>query len=475
MSQKGGRESAALLALCKDALASVGEPEAEIWLRTRSRGCARFSVGELAQHMGLDEAEARVRVARDGRVAEVATTDLSPGALASAIRDASALAPRCGRLEGFAGFAGDGGPTPLVDRWSETTAQTTDEARAAIVSQILKRVRAEGLIAAGMIETEAHSVAVATTRGCARAHDGTSAEARVWALEDAAGKGASGHGTHLCRDVSRLAVDRETEAAIRIAKAGKGAGRVEAGTWDVVMEPPAVAELLEWLAMIGVGAPEVEQGTSFLAERFGERITGQAISIVEDPLSTAEGNLADPFDREGTARGRVVIIEGGIARAALLDRVHAARSHSNGRADSAMCSVASTGSALVPDFGSPGGVGAVALELAAGTAKDVDELVSGMDRGLYIRRLNYVNGFIEPRRAVMTGLSRDGCFLVEGGRIVRGVGNVRLTDSFLEMLGRADGLTRDRTSIAAAWTTGAAFLVPAVRFRGVRFTSGSRT
>ena len=221
-----------------------------------------------------------------------------------------------------------------------------------------------GLIAAGMIETEAHSVAVATTRGCARAHDGTYAEARVWALEDAAGNGASGHGTHLCRDVSRLAVDRETEAAIRIAKAGKSAGRVEAGTWDVVMEPPAVAELLEWLAMIGVGAPEVEQGTSFLAGRFGERITGQAISIVEDPLSTVEGSLADPFDREGTVRGRVVIIEGGIARAALFDRVHAARSHSNGCADSSasiaasggVCSVASTGSALVPEFGSPGGV-----------------------------------------------------------------------------------------------------------------------
>jgi predicted Zn-dependent protease len=74
----------------------------------------------------------------------------------------------------------------------------------------------------------------------------------------------------------------------------------------------------------------------------------------------------------------------------------------------------------------------------------------------------------------MTGLSRDGCFLVERGRIVRGVGNVRMTDSFLEMLARADGMTRERTTISAAWTTGSAFLVPAVRFRGVRFTSGSR-
>jgi PmbA protein len=452
-----------LLALAKAALAAAGEPEAEIRIRLGTRGCARFSVGELAQHMGLDEAEARIRVAHDGRVAEVATTDLSPEALRQAIHEASALAPRAAALEGFAGFAEAGDPTPVVERWSEATARTTDEERAAIVARILERVRGEGLVAAGMIETSSHGVAVATTRGCARAHDGTYAEARVWALEDAGGRGASGQGFHLCRDVSQLAIERETEAAIRIAKAGMQTGRVDAGSWDVVMEPPAVAELLEWLAMIGLGAPEVEQGTSFLAGRIGERIAGEHISIVEDPLSGAEGIVADPFDREGVPRRRVALIDDGIARAALYDRVHAARG-----------GTASTGSALVPDFGAPGGVGAVALELSAGSANDVDELVAGMDRGLYIRRLNYVNGFIEPRRAVMTGLSRDGCFLVERGRIVQGVGNVRMTDSFLEMLARVDGMTRARSSVSAAWSTGGAFLVPAVRFRAVRFTSGSR-
>jgi PmbA protein len=460
---RGGEQ---LLRLCKEALASAGETDAEIWTRTRTRGCARFSIGELAQHMGLDEAEARVRVAKDGRVAEVATSDLSRDALVQAIRDAAAVAPRAARLEGFDGFAPAGAPTPKTERWSEATAAMTDDARAEIVAGILTTIRAEGLVAAGMLETGSHAVAVATTRGCGRSHDGTIAELRVWALEDAAGKGSSGHGSHLSRDVTQLDVERETRAAIEIAKRGMSPGRVEAGTWDVVMEPPAVAELLEWLAMIGAGAPEVEQGTSFLAGRLGQRITGDAISIVEDPLSADEGAIADPFDREGAPRERVAIVEGGAAKRVLYDRVHAARA-----------GVPTTGSALVPDFGSPGGVGAVGLSLRGGDAEsatDARELIGGMDRGLYIRRLNYVNGFIEPRRAVMTGLSRDGCFLVENGVLVRGVGNVRMTDSFLEMLARADAMTRSPTAVSAAWTSGGAFLVPAVRFRAVRFTSGSR-
>ncbi len=457
------RRSAELLALCKDSLSAAGEAEAEIVVRTRTRGCARFAVSELGQHMALEEAEARVRVADRGRVAEVTTTDASKDALAAAVRSAAALAKRAPETPGWPGFArADAGPLPKVERWSDATANATDELRASIVARIIERIRSEGFVSAGILETAASSVAVATTGGAARAHDGTFAELRVWALADAGGKGASGHGSHLCRDVDALAVDVATEDAIRIAKDGRDPGSADAGTWDVVMEPPAVAELLEWLGMIGLGAPEIETGTSFLAGRFGERVTGDRITLVEDPCAAHEGAIAEPFDREGVPRRRVVIVEKGIARSGLYDRLHGARAGHP-----------STGSALVPDFGAPGGVGGVGLELEGGDAEDVDELVRGLDRGLYIRRLNYVNGFVEPRRAVMTGLSRDGCFLVEKGKVGRAVGNVRMTDSFLEMLARADGMTRARRAISAAWTSGGSFYVPAIRFRGVRFTSGS--
>src|SRR5262249_11643551 len=185
------------------------------------------------------------------------------------------------------------------------------------------------------------------------------------------------------------------------------------------MEPEAVTELREWLANIAFGAPEVEQGTSPFAGRLGERITGERIDVTEDPLDSSELGFGAPFDREGTWRRRVPLIERGVARSVLYDRTYAARTPG----------AAPTGSPLPPARGSPGGIGPVALSMAGGDAADVDELVAGVTRGLYVCRLHYVNGLLEPRRAVMTGLTRDGCFLVENGKVTRAVGNMRFTDS----------------------------------------------
>jgi predicted Zn-dependent protease len=112
--------------------------------------------------------------------------------------------------------------------------------------------------------------------------------------------------------------------------------------------------------------------------------------------------------------------------------------------------------------------------LGAGTAAGVDDLLAGVQRGLYVCRLHYVNGLLEPRRAVMTGLTRDGCFLVENGKIGRAVGNLRFTDSLLEGLARCDGMTRERKAVPTWWSDSGAFVSPAVRIRGWRFNGKSQ-
>jgi predicted Zn-dependent protease len=125
-------------------------------------------------------------------------------------------------------------------------------------------------------------------------------------------------------------------------------------------------------------------------------------------------------------------------------------------------------------MGAAGGVGATAFSLSGGAAASVDELIAGIDRGLYVCRLHYVNGLVEPRRAVMTGLTRDGCFLVEKGKISRPVGNLRFTDSLLEGLARCDGMTRDRKAIPTFWSDAGAVVAPAVRIRAFRFNGRSQ-
>jgi predicted Zn-dependent protease len=112
--------------------------------------------------------------------------------------------------------------------------------------------------------------------------------------------------------------------------------------------------------------------------------------------------------------------------------------------------------------------------VAGGAADSSEELLSGLKRGLWVRRLHYVNGLLDPRRAVMTGLTRDGTFLVEGGRVKRAVGSLRFTDSLLEAFERVDGLTRARQVVPNWWSETGSCAAPAILVRGLTFTGGSR-
>ena len=449
-----------LLTLCKDALARSGEPHAELYASFRARGCARFSGGDLGQHMSLDEPMVVARVAHGNRVAEAQTSRLDLEAVTRALADASRAAHLVPETVGFPGFAGD---EPLVaspERFTERTAAATEEERVEMLAPALARIAKAGLVSAGMLETTRQASAVATTAGCHRSHDGTVANFKVWALETAGGGGAAGYGSHLHRDVGALRILEETERAVDHCERGKNPLALDAGLYDVVFEPAAAAELLEWLSLIAFGAGEVEQGGSPM--RLGESITGENITITEDPLDASDLGFCAPFDREGTPRRTVGLIEGGVARAILHDRSTAARMKAT-----------STGSALPPDAGG-GSAGSSAVHLAGGSATGIGELLSGMRRGLYVCRLHYVNGLLETPRAVMTGLTRDGCFLVENGKLTRAVGNLRFTDSFLEGLARCDGMTKERRALPTWWSDGGAVVAPAIRIRGFRFNGGSQ-
>ncbi|HEY3821763.1 MAG TPA: metallopeptidase TldD-related protein [Polyangiaceae bacterium] len=457
--------AASLLALGQEVLRAAGETEAEVYLRTAERGCARFAIGELGQHMQLSEPQAVVRVAHGARVAETVTSRLDRDALVDAVRATGRAARLVPEVEGFPGFTRADEPTGAAPhRYIAATAGASPEERVERLAPVLAAIRDAGLVSAGMLETTSASHALATTGGCAREHDETTASFRVWALETPGAGGAAGYGGQVHHDVGELRLAEETDRALRVCRMSRQPASLEAGSYDVVMEPEAVTELLEWLAAIAFAAPEVEQGTSPMAGRLGERITGGGVDLVEDPLCEDPAlGFGAPFDREGTWKRRVPLVEGGVARAILYDRTYAAR-----------MGAASTGSAQLPALGSDGGVGPTSLMLRGGTASGVDELLAGVERGLYVCRLHYVNGLLEPRRAVMTGLTRDGCFLVENGKIGRAVGNMRFTDSLLEGLARCDGMTRERKAVPTWWSDSGAFVSPAVRIRGWRFNGKSQ-
>jgi PmbA protein len=432
--------------------------EAEVFVSASDRGFARFSRGELDQHVELEERKAIVRAAeRDGaawRIASVSTTDTSVDGIARAAERALAIAKVTPVTEGWPGFADGDEPAPPARAAIEPAMRSAEE-RSRAVGAMLSRCRARSMQGAGAFESSEYSATLVNTRGLERAERTPFASCKLFALD---ADGISGFAQMTSRNAAEIDVDAVAARAIEKCAAGRDPVILGAGEYDVVLEPAAVVELLEWLAFTTFGAREVHDGTSAFAGRIGERVTGAQVTLVE--AGASDESFVAGFDREGTARQRVTLIDAGVARGSVSDRLHAAKSGAR-----------STGNAAPPSGWDDAPV-AQTLELEGGEADSVEALVARVDRGLWISRFHYVNGLIEPRRTVMTGLTRDGTFVIERGERGRGVRNMRFTDSVFEALARCDGMTRALEAVPTWWSESGAFRAPAVLVRGLRFTGG---
>jgi predicted Zn-dependent protease len=442
----------------EEALKAAGG-DVELSAMATRLGTTRFANSRVTQSGDVEDRVVQARVAVGRRLGAARTNQLDADSLKRTIERARALAEASPERE-LEGFDDGRAPTPVVPpSFDEATASAGAGERAALLVPVLAATGRAGLSAAGLALTSVCEVAVATSAGCRRAHRATAARLDVIAADGEA-SARLGHRAHGLAAVAAEA-PRLAEGAVERALRWRHPVELPPAAYDVILEPAAVAELLEWLALTGLGARSVEDGSSCLAGRSGQRLTG-AVSIYDDALSGESGCPTLPFDAEGTPKERVVLIDNGVAREPVHDRGTAAK-----------CRTRSTGHA--PPIGDETfELGPVPqhLQLAPGDA-ELDALVGRVERGLYVSRFHYVNGLVDTRRALMTGMTRDGLFLVENGRLGRGVRNLRWTESLLEALARLDGMTRVR-QIVAAGLSDAVCVAPTILVRGWRFTGAGR-
>jgi len=431
----------------------------ELSYRGVAEGSTRFALSRVHQNVESEQAILRARVAVGHRVGVATTSDMRPEGVRAVLRRAYQVARACPEDESFPGFAGPRGgsqpdPRPL---YSRSTAEATAADRAEAVNVILKRLAGDSLEAAGLVSTRTDRVALINSNGLSDSFRATTGVLRVFALEDS---GASGYAGAVHRDFERLEPATIASTAARKAVRGRDPVTVPPGDYDVVLEPTAVSEILEWMAFGSFGARSMEDGSSFLAGRIGRRLTGDRVTLRTTAHDVTQGAPAEVFDAEGVIRRAVTLVDRGVARGVAHDRRTAAR------ASTEEAVVESTGHAAPDGSADP----AVAhLEMAPGD-DSFSDLVSRIDRGLWITRFHYVNGLLDTRRARMTGMTRDGTFLVEDGRVSRGVANLRFTDSFLDAFERIDGMTSDRRVVPTWWAGGGAHVVPGVLLRGLHFS-----
>lgn len=330
------------------------------------------------------------------------------------------------------------------------TASFTPAQRALEVKKIFDRATKHNLTVAGSFSTGESEIAVMNSNGVKCYQPLSAATINVVIMSD----NSSGYAEALNRDVAEIDVEKLSEVAIQKCLESRNPKGLEPGEYDVILEHTAVANLLEWMNYIGLGSKSFQEKTSFLADKIGQKIMGDNISIYDD--GNDDSAIAFPFDFEGVAKKKVNLIQKGIAKGVVYDSISAKKDK-----------VKSTGHALTADIAE----GALALNLfvKAGTSSK-EKMIESCDRGLLITRFHYINGLLDTRNALMTGMTRDGTFWIENGKIQHGVKNLRFTESMLKAFSNVEQISRDRKIVNSWWEDLGCIVCPSMLIKNFKFT-----
>ncbi len=402
----------AMLDPLRAALRDVRADEAELWVHRRRSAIARYAKNEIHQNALADETHVHARVVVGKAMGIANANSLDPADLARLVADAQAAARESAPNADWPGLATPAAlPEPRA--YDAETAGADAASQAHAIATVASAVRERGFRAAGTHQIELTEDALANTSGVAAYAPSTMAYLRALVTSET--------GTGWAEDLGWTArtLDPAGVAARAIEKAALDRERTQLapGDYEAVFEELAVAEVLRFMSLTGLTGQTLKDGRSFMAGRFGEQVTGPRFSLWDDALDAR--TLAIPFDVEGTPKQRVALVEGGVAKGVVHDRQSAR-----------WFDTRSTGHAADPRRYTVGGH-AGNLTMAGGDATR-EQLIGAVKRGVLITRFHYTNT-PDPKRATMTGTTRDGTFLIEDGRITRALANVRYTMSALDL------------------------------------------
>ena len=436
------------LALAERALAAAereGPTEAEALVMAEDAALTRFANSQIHQNVAETNALVNLRFVAGKRVAVASSSRTDDEGLRRLAEHAATIARVVEELDDWGGLPEPTPIEPLEAAYARATAEASPELRAEGVRAVIAAADDAGVTAFGSFSTGTETTAVANSKGIRAAGTRTGAQLLTVSMGPGGGTGYAEQAAVDATTIDAAAIGRE---AADKARATANAVAIEAGDYPVVLEEYAVIDILDMLGYLGFSALAVQEERSFVEP--GRRVGSELVSIVDDGRDPA--GLPMAFDYEGVAKQRVPLLEHGVCRGVVYDAQTAARD-----------GVRSTGHGLP----APNAYGPFPInQLMAAGDTPREELIAGMDRGLLVTRFHYTNP-VHPKLAIVTGMTRDGTFLVEGGRIVGPVRNLRFTQSYLDAVAGTVGVSRERKALKG-FLGGA--VVPALRIDGWTFT-----
>jgi predicted Zn-dependent protease len=432
-------------ALTKRVLSFATADATRVAITGGSRSNTRFAINQISTAGDSYNATVNVQSMIGRRRGSMSTNRLDDASLKAAVETAERLAKLSPEdPEGLPEL----GPQQYQESlgWSDATASLEPASRAQAARQITEAARGAGLVSTGFLEANATATALANSNGLfAYGRQTALALTTTVRTEDGAGSGWAGIAHH---DWSRIQPAALVRRAIDKAKRSASAVAVEPGRYTVVLEPTAVGNLVQ-LITGAMSARSADEGRSFFAKqgggtKIGLRVVDERVSLVSDPLDPDAPSAT--FTGEGLPLRKTVWIENGVVRNLSYDRYWAQRQ----------------GKEPTPFPGT--------LRMTGGD-QTLEDLIGSTERGILVTRFWYIRG-VDPRTILYTGLTRDGTFLIERGKVTRAVKNLRFNESPIFMLNNLLGLGQpERVNASESLGPGSPIVVPPIKVRDFNFTS----
>lgn len=418
---------------------------------------SRFANNGMTQNMSPSKTTLSVRVQNGGKQARMSTDVLTADGIRAVVENASKATALLEPDKGMLPLPEPQSPGTIRDtnRFDEVTAQFTPQQRADEIAKMIKVANDHGLTAAGVFQTGASAVGIGNSNGLFRFHQQTSGHVSVTMKSVDKATGSESTGWAMAQNPRIGQLNAETMAKRAAQKAIASANPVELppGKYTVILEPPAVLDLLGYLWYQFAGTSHIDKLSCFLGQ-VGKKELGENINVVDDvfhPLQSGE-----PFDGEGLQRQVVHLVEHGV----ISQLVH-------GRRSAQSMGVPPTGHGLQE----PSGEGEMPMNIVlAGGDTSLDDMIKGTNRGILLTRVWYVRE-VDPTKMIVTGMTRDGTFLVENGAIKSGIKNFRFNESLLNMLNNVVAMG---PSVRAAGAEGFPAVVPPMKVNNFNFASVTR-
>jgi predicted Zn-dependent protease len=432
-------------AITDRALSFSSAEQARVNLTSGEEGNTRFAINQVSTAGDVYDASVVVTSAFGNRVASARTNRFDDESLRRVVETSERLARL---VPENPEYMGELGPQdyPRVDALARATADLTPEQRAEMITRVTRPAAERSLLSTGFLVHGAQSSAVATSNGLFAYNTSSGANFTTTVrTPDGTGSGWAGAGSH---DISHLDIPALGRTAIEKAELSRDPRAVEPGRWTVILEPTAVANLVS-LMMFSMSARSADEGRSFFSRqgggnKIGERIVDERVTIISDP--THPELRGNPFSGEGLPNRAMTWIENGVVRNLIYDRFWAARQE-------------------MEPTGFPAGY------FMQGGDATVEEMIRSTERGLLVTRFWYIRS-VDPRTILFTGLTRDGTFLIENGRISHAVKNMRWNESPIFMLNNIEMMGRPtRVSPSESSSASNSVLVPPIKARDFTFTS----